>query len=772
MKPDKLLNQWKLIMLLVLIAVTIAACNDDNDEIVSSQVVLEAYGPSPALRGSELTFIGRNLDKVTSVVLPDNIEISDIEVVSSEKIKVTISQEAVEGYVKLNTPEGQITSKTLLAYIEPISISKISPNPVKAGETLTIEGDYLNLIQKVVLADDVTVMSSDFTTWERKKIALVVPKEAQSGIIMLGDTAEMPIELKSETILEVTLPSIASVDDLTNKKPGDEISISGANLDLAEYVILANSDTIDFSVSNNTLIFSLPSGTTDGTVNMIAFSGIAVPVAQITMALPTELSASPASDLRAGDEISISGVNMDLVTTAIFPGTENTIAPSSSASDKVTLIIPDAATSGDLVLNTASGKTVSIAFATLKPEASEYNPSPVSAGSDITITGTNLDLVTSVTFAGGIAVDVNPSSNTSITVTVPVDAETGELVLNMANGETVTAPSLTVEKPEFCYVPVLPDPETEINAGTVLTLDVYNEDKLTDVMVNGASTQYILQGATLYVLIPNNAGGKTDVTLVSSNGEITYELDVIGSGTQETVIFEGPLSLTWGDGGRAFVPISAFEGVSSGAVLKIYFTQTDNWGQAQINNGNWAPIPFAELNNDGYMTTDIYGDKTVSEQEIVLTQDVLDNIRNNATSDNALIIQGSDWIIAKISIIVTAPSETVIMDETRDLGTWTGEADGGAFRLYKASFADLTAGSILKFYFTVTGAGQLQLNDANWGQQGDILAFDDASQTSYEMELTQAFLDHILSTNDGWSETALVVQGQNLIISKVSVTAK
>jgi hypothetical protein len=767
MKPDKLLNQWKLIMLLVLIAVTFAACNDDDDdEIVSSQVVLEAYGPSPALRGSELTFVGRNLDKVTSIVLPDNIEISDIEVVSSERIKVTISQEAIEGYVKLNTPEGQITSKTLLAYIEPISISKISPNPVKAGETLTIEGDYLNLIQKVVFADDVTVMSSDFTIWERKKIALVVPKEVQSGIIMLADTAAMPIELKSETVLELTLPSVSSVEELTNKKPEDEIAIAGANLDLAEFVVLANSDTIEFSVNDNTLTFSLPSGTTDGTVNMIAFSGIAVPVAQVTMALPTELSASPASDLRAGDVITISGLNMDLISSVVFPGIDNAITPSSTTNVTITVTIPDAATSGDLVLNTASGKTASVAIATQKPEVTEYSPSPVSAGSDVTITGTNLDLVVSVTFAGDLTVDVSPSSNTSITVTVPVDAESGELILNMANGETVTAPSLTVEKPAFCYVPVLPDPGTEINAGTVLTLDVYNEDKLTDVTVNGTSTQYILQGAILYVLIPESASGDTELSLVSSNGSVSYTLPVIGSGTTETIIMSEIRDLgTWAgeaDGGAFRLNKSSFADVPAGSIMKFYFTVT-GYGQLQINDANWGQQAMLE-----------FTDETQTSYEMELTQEFLDHIlsTDDGWSETALVIQGQNLIISKVSIIVTAPSETVIMDETRDLGSWTGEADGGAFRLYKSSFTDLSAGSILKFYFTVTGSGQLQINDANWAQQGDILAFEDASKTSYELEMTQEFLDHILSTNDGWSETALVVQGQNLIISKVSVTAK
>ena len=37
--------------------------------------VLNSFGPMPVARGAELRFIGENLDKVTSIVLPGNIEI-------------------------------------------------------------------------------------------------------------------------------------------------------------------------------------------------------------------------------------------------------------------------------------------------------------------------------------------------------------------------------------------------------------------------------------------------------------------------------------------------------------------------------------------------------------------------------------------------------------------------------------------------------------------------------------------------------------------------
>jgi hypothetical protein len=51
---------------------------------------------------------------------------------------------------------------------------------------------------------------------------------------------------------------------------------------------------------------------------MVAHSGIKVAIANIGMAVPTSLVATPAADIKGGDVISIKGVNMELVTSVTF----------------------------------------------------------------------------------------------------------------------------------------------------------------------------------------------------------------------------------------------------------------------------------------------------------------------------------------------------------------------------------------------------------------------------------------------------------------------
>lgn len=611
-----------------------SSCSNDDDN-GSGAVVLEAFGPSPALRGSELTFIGKNLDKVTSVILPEGIEVTDIEVVNKEKIKITIPQDAKEGYVKLVASGLEITTKTLLKYTEPISITKFAPSPVKAGQTLTIEGDYLNLIQKVVFSDNVEVSYKDFLTWERKKIEVVVPREAQTGIIILADTAAIPVELKSETELQVVLPSVEKVLDLTNKKPGDVVSTIGQDLDLVESVQLPNGTPVAHAIKDNVLAFTLPEGITDGAIVMVAYSGVHVAIANIGVAVPTDLVATPATGIKDGSVISIKGVNMDLVTTALFPGVSEAVTLTSKSATEIKVTTPTNAKTGDLILNTASGKTVSVKITTLKPEILSYNPSSVAAGNEFTIKGKNLDLVTSVTFGGNKVVEVTPTSSTDLVVKAPVDAETGELTLTMKNGETVKGSVLTVTKPDFCYIPVLP--ENEIKAGTILAIDIKNADKLTSVQIDGSNVQYILQGDILNVPIPSTANGNTPLKLVSSNGEITYTLTVKGVGPVITSVWSGSKDIAnW-----AYVQMqsSLFSSVQVGDIIKVTVDASSitssSQGSFKTGATDWPAIA------DGTEYFTITGDYTLT---------VTENIKQ-ALQSTGLIISGKEYVAKDVSIL-------------------------------------------------------------------------------------------------------------------------
>ncbi|HOC05553.1 MAG TPA: hypothetical protein PK596_09165, partial [Bacteroidales bacterium] len=205
------------------------SCEGKEEE--DTRVVLQSFGPMPIARGAELKFIGLNLDRVTAVILPENISITSFTKKEARLLTLTVPQEAVPGYVVLKTPDGDITTKTMIGFSEPVSIAGFTPATVKAGDELTITGDYLNLVKEVILTDRITVAEDDFISHSRTEIKLTVPAEAQTGKIAVSNGDEEPIIVYSASTLTVTLPAFTTVTP-NPVKAGTNLTIAGTNLDL------------------------------------------------------------------------------------------------------------------------------------------------------------------------------------------------------------------------------------------------------------------------------------------------------------------------------------------------------------------------------------------------------------------------------------------------------------------------------------------------------------------------------------------------------------
>lgn len=646
--------------LMLFSCLTFTACDNGDDEDTNQYkggISLNVFGPSPVSRGGVLRFLGSGMDKVTAVAIPGCDDITDIEVVSDTEIRVTVPQTAQPGLVVLKTPKGDITTKTELTFTEPIALEAFAPAEVKPGSELTITGEYLNLIKEVIFADEVTVPADEFVSQSRQEIKVIVPDSAQTGKFILSDGAEIPNWIYSEGELEVTLPSVEAPLDLVDKKPGDVIRVSGKNFDLVKKVQMPNGDEVEFTMTASSegdeLTFTLPDNVSDGEVTVLPASDVKVVVATVVVATPSNVVAVPAVNLRGGDMITLKGTNMDLVTDVTFPGVEEAVGLESQNSTEIKVLMPAAAISGDLQLNTNSGKATAVSIATAKPENISYSAATVPAGEALTVKGINMDVVSAVVFSGNVEVTVSDATATAISLTVPTTAETEALLLKMANGESVEAPSLTIEKPVCAYLPALPD---KLVRGRIVELEIVNADKLTNVLLNEASVQYINDAAkgVLMLNVPAELDGTYSLKLISSNGEIAYDVLVVAN---EETVWAGPLDISWGDGGRVLVPAVSFAKVTAGTVMKVYFDQKDQtWAQAQFNYGDWSGIAFS-LFDTTMVPTDIYGWSFESRvMELTLTQEILDNIQAKQgdcedQTNVGIIIQGSDLTFTKITIV-------------------------------------------------------------------------------------------------------------------------
>lgn len=768
---------------------TAVSCSEDN-QLDTNQykggVSLNAFGPSPVARGGQIRFVGSGLNQITSVVFPGNVVVNDINVISENSIMVTVPKDGPEvGRIELKYAGGSLFTESDITYTEPISIDKLTPAKVKAGDLLTIEGDYLNLMNAVVFAVGDTIFENQFQEHSRYKIALFVPETAQTGRVAVSDGEQV---VESEENLIVTLPAVAEIANLTGKKPGDAITLKGTDFDLVRRLTVAETET-KFTINSEAteISFVLPDNTPDAaTISVYPASDVEVVIAYIGMQVPTEVVATPATGLRSGQKITITGKDLDVVSGATFPGVENTVAPEEQSATSLMLTVPEGTQSGDLVLICKSGATQTVAIETAKPELISYNPSMVSAGSILNIVGKNLDLISQITFAENCVVNTFISqSEAELVVVVPVTAVTGTLGITMSNGETVEFGNLDVDSPVFCFIPEMPGDDVELKAGQMFSVAVVNGDKLIGVQIDGIDCQYIFVNDELFIRIPDNAGRSSVLKLISSNGEVEYALSVIPNTEQTFVIWTGAVKLdnwsfNWqfgenvqstGESATAFADME----LQAGDVIRIWATNFNDWWQIQFFDGHWGgqnEIGVATgLNNGNNINAGIY-DLSVGYIEIPVTQTLAEQLTTLTDWGYCWILQGEGLIVNKIDVKRTISLETTL---------WTGEAvadnwgnqptffsDGGA----ELAEAGVKAGQTIRFYVTpMADDWQLQIVEGHWGPTYASFAYDNwdlaANNGAVSFQLTQEMLDAAY-TVQYWGGVFLA-NGTRTIITKITV---
>ena len=821
---NKIKSLMSFVLLSCLMAVGLTACSDDDLSTNQYQqgVHLNVFGPSPVMRGGSVHFYGSNLDQVKQVLIPGMDPVTNFEVlkagIPSEIVVLLDKEKPQPGKITLitNTDE-KIVTLTDLTYIEGIeyaSDNQFAPAVVQPGAVLTINGEYLNLVNEVIFADNVTVNAEDFVSQSRYKIEVTVPEEARTGKVILSDGAEIPNWIYSDEILQVTTPIVdkvttprgtAAQQETVACKLGETVTVSGQFFNLVAGVTIGDAETSYITVEEDqltvsddgkTLSFTLPAEAPDGDIDLICRSGVAIPVAILETVAPTECVASPVP-AKNGQPLTISGKDLDVVASIEMPNVSDAVEFNCNDGKIVIPAVPASAQEGNLVLRMANGKGVEVAYTLVKPVVTAYNPNPVSAGGALTVQGKDLDLVASVNFGEGsdVAEASVAADGTSMTLTVPMNAASGAPTLNLINGTTVVAPEITVNEATFCYVKELPSEDVELKAGAAMTLVVANGDKLTGVEVNGASVQYVLtEGNKLIIGLPESCGAGTKIRLVSSNGEITYTLDVTPNTEVNTVIWTGAVdlnawSINWqfGDGTQsagedplAFTKIALAEG----DVIHLYATAYNDWWQIQFFNGHWeAQTSIGDTFGNGNNINSGIASLEKGYLDIVVTAQMLTEFTTYNDWGYCWILQGEGVVITKISVTHYNSLEQNISsslvrqdDQGQNISLPINMAwdDSGRFRILidkdpAIKDMNLKAGKSVMYFYT-SGTGQLQINNGNWGSWTTLADWENADDKKMELVLTQDMIDWLKGTqSDGWSSTGMIIQGDGMTLKKVTI---
>lgn len=816
------------LLVIALMGLSLTACSEDDLDTnqFGGGVRLNAFGPSPVMRGGQLRFIGSNLDQIREVHIPGVSPITSIEVVKAgvpSEIRVTVPKDGPEeGFVTIvANDDREFTTVTKLTYTEPIIIESITPMAVMPGEEISIKGDYLNLIHMVEFEDEVRVSENDFTAHDRYEIKVKVPAEARTGKLNLY-TADLVVAddpnnvsyniMTSDEAVEIGTPTVSKASSPRGEaaqlgnvviKQGETLTISGSYMKLVKAVKFGEVEVTELNVSEDgkSLTLALPAEAPDGDVVIVCQSDVEVPVCTIETVAPTNCVAAPAP-VKAGAALTITGNDMDVVDAVEMPNVTDAIEIENDGTKVIVKAVPETAQEGNLVLRMKNGKGVEVPFTLVKPVVTGYDNATVSAGGALVIKGTDLDLVKSIKFGDSDEVtEFTAQSAEGITLTVPMNAVSGEPTLALANGTTVNGLSLNVQEAVFCYATELPGEDVELKAGSTVTLTVANGDKLTGVEVNGNTVQYVLtEGNKLIIGLPETCGAGTKIHLVSSNGDITYTLDVTPNTEVNTVIWTGAVdlagwSINWqfGDGTQsagedplAFTKIDLAEG----DVIHIYATQYNETWQMQFFNGHWEGQTYIGdlFGNAG--KNNVNSDIASLENgclDIPVTAQLVSDLTTLTDWGYCWILQGEGVVITKISVthynILEQDIRTACYAESdKEFASpikfpvpmsWS-DADNGKVRINingdpNISSMKLKAGQSVMYFYT-TGKGQIQVNDANWTGIKTLANWDVDGDMKMELPLTQDLINCLTGvTGDGWSSTGLILQGDGLSINKITL---
>ena len=666
-------NKSFLWLVLLLICSTFAFTSCDRDDLNTDQygneISVLSYGPNPVLRGGVLTFKGANLDQITEIDLPGAEAITSINVVTSGKnseINIEVPAEKCEpGIVTLKTAKnGEIKTLTPITYIENLKFTGFYVGENKenlvgnVGDVLTIEGDYLNNITSVIFANGATMDAESFKSQTRYQIQLVIPAEAGEGRFQISDGNNY---MYSEGALSINAPEIDANNAIGKSliKAGETEVLRGTSLDQIASIELngATVEAADFkSQTASEITFVISSKVADGEITAVTKSGIRIPFGEITTVVPSQLVATP-SPIKNGEEITISGKDMDLITGIAFPNAKESKL-NKVETTKVTSTVPEDAQEGDITLSLDNGKTVTVAYTLVKPTVTACTPAAITAGEKTIIKGTDLDLVKSITFPGDVeqTVDKFAAQNAqAIAVTVPTACAGTGFKLNLKNGTTINIDGqLSIKAAtDPAIASVTPG---EAIAGSKITITGKNFQNIQNLYIGSYKVnRYTSRTNTEIVCqVPANAEvGTYKIVMEDPDGNkiegpefkvVPAEKDIATITTNMNgSAITYPYAFTWDDAGRFRIMKADLIklGVKVGSKM-LFYKDASATGQIQINDANWVPIEtVAEWDGNKDCIVKVFDAAMMAAV----------NSTTDGWSDTAFILQGGLTGVTKIAIL-------------------------------------------------------------------------------------------------------------------------
>lgn len=364
------------------------SCGDDDLDIYYSSVngvTLKSFGPCPLTRGESMEVIGDNLGNVSKVLFPQgNTKIHDGKSYSEatysmngDKMNVTVPNDAVPGKLRLVIGSDTLVSKANISFEEEAKVSSVSypDGDLRGGDIITIKGDYVWNIVSLSFEKNVTIYAEDFLVNSRNEVQVPIPADARSGAVTYNDGNELGEEKTLIDNISIKNAVVASVSPASYEL-GDQLTITGENLDLVQYASFPGlpKDSIDVNVNEagTELVVNIPTKTYPGTLNLMQYNGIAVPISSFNPVMIAVTDISPKTDLKEGDKVTITGTHLDKAQYITLPsGVALASDEFESTSTTITFTVPESMGDGEIYVAQHSNYSVATEKVEMHHEGAE-----------------------------------------------------------------------------------------------------------------------------------------------------------------------------------------------------------------------------------------------------------------------------------------------------------------------------------------------------------------------------------------------------------------
>jgi sugar lactone lactonase YvrE len=451
--------------------------------------VIQSVNPQTAGPGATVTITGENLQNVTTLTF-GGITITNFTVNPDGSISFVVPPGAASGstntQIRLNTDVGMAQATTNVVFVPEPRITSFAPATDVTGAIVTIRGENFVAVQSVRFGTESAFALANFTRNDSTRIAVIVPERTSRM------ASEVPITIQFAGGVRVSTPTMfaykssassSGINGMTNLSQiiavtnfmdtvvanGGEVRVQGSNLNVITDISLRTSVSTgkaEYRTSSSgqiTMLLpkqNLLSGT-GGTVSsspvrvvfLAPFNSVVVERAFTIVSSPEVVSIEP-RDAAVGEEIVITGTNLDIITAVTIGGTNASFRlEGNPVGTRLIVRMPGRignATqplAGSLVLTsigglrTNTGLIINQNLAGGLPSITSFSPASGTGGEVITVTGANLSIVNMVRLGDSPVATFRLTSPTTLQITVPSGVSrkaTALIRLIAASGEAVS----------------------------------------------------------------------------------------------------------------------------------------------------------------------------------------------------------------------------------------------------------------------------------------------------------------------------------------------